>query len=340
MSLVDVYVSEVGRNLPAKMRDDIEKETRSLIEDMLDDESEKQGRQADEQMIVDVLKQMGSPEKVASSYLPPRYLIGPKYYSTFLMVLRIVLTIILVIGAIGLGVELGQTRSGFTPFWSTLTNGFAELLGSLIAAFGNIVLVFAILQWLMPEPKFDQKEWDPRTLKAEPDPEQVKTFDMVGGMVANMILLLLFNVYPDWLGIFNFTNGEWVRVPVLTDAFYTYIPWMSLILVAGIALNAYLLRQGRWTPAARWTSIATGLGSIVMLGMMISGPALVGFNPADLTRLQGAEAADNAGRLNDGLNLLMRMALSIALVTQVIDMGKMLLRLIGSRVSLPADLTR
>lgn len=340
MSLVDGYVSEVGRNLPAKMREDIEKETRSLIEDMLDDRAKEEGRQPDEQMMVDVLKQMGSPEKVAASYLPPRYLIGPKYYPTFVMVLRIVLTILLVIGAIGLGIELGRTGSGFTAFWSTLTNGFAGLLGSLIAAFGNVVLVFAILQWLLPEPKFDQKAWDPRTLKAEPDPERVKTFDMAAGMVGNMILLLLLNVYPHWLGIINYENGVWVRARVLTDAFYTYVPWMSVVLAAGIALNAYLLRQGRWTPAARWASVAVSLGSIILLGAMISGPALAGFDPADLARLQWTEAVANMGRVNDGMNLLMRMALGIALVAQVIDMGKMLLRLIGSRVSLPRELTK
>jgi hypothetical protein len=340
MSLVDVYVSEVGRNLPAKMREDIEKETRSLIEDMLDDAAKAQARQPDEQMIVDVLKQMGSPEKVAASYLPPRYLIGPKYYSTFMMVLRIVLTVVLVVGAIGLGVELGRSGSGSVSFGSTLANGFAGLLGSLIAAFGNVVLIFAILQWLLPEPKFDQKEWDPRALKAEPDPERVKTFDMVAGMVGNMILLLLLNVYPHWLGIFNYENGVWVRARVLTDAFYTYIPWMSLVLAAGIALNAYLLRQGRWNTAARLASVAISVGSIILLGTMISGPALVGFDPADFARLGWTEALGNIGRWNDGLNLLMRMALGIALVAQVIDMAKMLLRLIGSRVSLPGELSK
>lgn len=37
MNLIDIYVTEVGRRLPAKNRADIEKEIRSMIEDMLED---------------------------------------------------------------------------------------------------------------------------------------------------------------------------------------------------------------------------------------------------------------------------------------------------------------
>jgi hypothetical protein len=41
MNLIELYTREVGRNLPEKMRADIEKEIRSLIEDSLEDESQK-----------------------------------------------------------------------------------------------------------------------------------------------------------------------------------------------------------------------------------------------------------------------------------------------------------
>jgi hypothetical protein len=340
MALIDLYVNEVGRNLPAKMREDIEKEIRSLIEDMLEDAAKTQGRQPDEQLVVDVLKQMGSPEKVAASYLPPRYLIGPKYFPTFWMVTRIVLTVILVLSAIGLGVQLGRTAGGLPEFLTALSSGFGGMISTLIAAFGNVVLVFAILQWLMPEPKFDKKEWDPRALKAEPDPERVKPAEMVIGIAGSIFLLLLLNVYPQWLGIVSFSDGVWVHVQVLTAAFTAYFPWISLLLVAGIALNAYLLNVGRWTPAARWSSIGINIGSIIMLGMMVSGPALVGFDPTELARLNWPGVGTTVGTLNNALNLGMRIALGISLVMQVIDVAKMLLRLLGSRISLPADLTR
>ena len=108
MNLIDAYMQEVGRNLPVKNREDIEKEIRTLVEDMLDDASNAAGRAPDEAMVVDVLKKLGSPEKVAASYAPARYLVGPAYFPIFLLVMKIVATVMLVLSAIGMGVELGQ----------------------------------------------------------------------------------------------------------------------------------------------------------------------------------------------------------------------------------------
>ena len=59
-------------------------------------------------MIAEVLKEFGSPEKMAASYQPQRYLIGPKLYPTFILVLKIVSGDCLVLALIGLGVEAAQ----------------------------------------------------------------------------------------------------------------------------------------------------------------------------------------------------------------------------------------
>ena len=42
MELLERYVTEVGQHLPSKQRTDLEKEIRSLIEDALDDRSQKE----------------------------------------------------------------------------------------------------------------------------------------------------------------------------------------------------------------------------------------------------------------------------------------------------------
>ena len=47
MSLVEQYVTEVGKNLPRKTHSDIEAEIRSLIDDMLEDRSKQAGRAPD-----------------------------------------------------------------------------------------------------------------------------------------------------------------------------------------------------------------------------------------------------------------------------------------------------
>ena len=70
--MINAYVNEVGQRLPARQRADIEREIRSMIGDTLDDESQTQNRPIDDEMVAQVLKRLGSPQKLAASYVPPR----------------------------------------------------------------------------------------------------------------------------------------------------------------------------------------------------------------------------------------------------------------------------
>lgn len=84
MELIDLYVKEVGRHLPQKAREDIEKGIRSMIMDALDDRSKAEGRPIDDAMVESVLDRLGPPEEMSASYVPPRYLIGPRLYPHFM----------------------------------------------------------------------------------------------------------------------------------------------------------------------------------------------------------------------------------------------------------------
>lgn len=103
MELIDRYVNEVGRHLPEKVRADIEREIDSLLEDGLDDRAASAGREPDEQMVVDLLKEFGEPQSVAASYHRPRYLVGPALYPTWELIVKIVLTVLAVVTVIEIG---------------------------------------------------------------------------------------------------------------------------------------------------------------------------------------------------------------------------------------------
>ena len=76
MNLLDKYVVEVGKYLPRKNRADIEAEIRSTLEDMLEERS--QGQAVDDEMVKILLKEYGSPKKVAATYKPKQYLVSPR----------------------------------------------------------------------------------------------------------------------------------------------------------------------------------------------------------------------------------------------------------------------
>src|SRR6188474_235110 len=108
MNLIDRYITELGKHLPRRNRTDIEAEIRSTLEDMLDERKQANGP-SDEATVLELLKEYGSPREVAATYKTHQYLIGPRLFPTFEMVLRIVFAVVSGASLIGLGVSLTKT---------------------------------------------------------------------------------------------------------------------------------------------------------------------------------------------------------------------------------------
>ena len=100
MELIERYTTAIGKHLPVKNKADIQNEIRSTLQDMIDDRSQKTGRPVDEALVSELLKEYGAPDKVAASYLPERYLIGPKLYPIFMLVIQIVAAVITVLAVV------------------------------------------------------------------------------------------------------------------------------------------------------------------------------------------------------------------------------------------------
>ena len=75
--VMDAYVREVMRRLPASRRDDIGMELRELLHDTLAERVATAGREADDAMVLDVLAAFGTPTEVAARYQPPGWVIIP-----------------------------------------------------------------------------------------------------------------------------------------------------------------------------------------------------------------------------------------------------------------------
>jgi len=335
MNLIDRYVHAVGENLPRKSRADIEAEIRSLLEDTLEERSQSAGRPADEAMQVEVLKEFGSPEKMAASYLPPRYLIGPRLFPIFWLVIRIVAIVITVLAMIGLGVDLSQPGLSSSEILALLGQGVIDYFTSILAALGNVVFVFAIIEWLMPKTNLEQAtDWDPRKLQAYEDPERVQPVSLIVEIIFTVIAILFFNLYVSWLGFPFMVNGKFTVVPFFTEAFLRYVPLFNVLWVLEIALNAFLLRAGRWQTWTRWASGALKGFSVVILVMMITGPAIIGVN------LSGTGIEPQAAGVLERMATTAAMfGLVVALIAQSVDLVKSMYRLVVRQapVSIPGE---
>jgi hypothetical protein len=335
MNLIDKYVAEVGKHLPRNQRADIEKELKSTLEDMLEERGQAGAADASslqgEAAVIALLKEYGEPRKVAESYIGPRYLIGPRLYPTFELVLKIVMTVLFALAIAGLGISLARSTLTGPEFLNTLGRSALDLFGGLIAAFGNIVLVFAILERVLPSKELEKEaaEWDPADLAKEPDPDRVNFGEQIVGIFFLMLFLIVFNLYPGIIGIGFFDQNNWVFIsPILSDAFFGYLPWINVLILLQIGFSVYLLRQGWWNTPLRVANILLELAGIALAVVMLRGPDLIVLKTEQLagTPLEGS------AKLFTALgNLIPLMILTIIIVVSAVEVGQMVYRLLNSR---------
>ncbi|HEX5942908.1 MAG TPA: hypothetical protein VFY66_11560 [Anaerolineales bacterium] len=333
MNLIDKYIAEVGKHLPRKNRADIEAEIRSTLEDMLEERKQATG-EAEDKTLIELLKEYGAPRDVAASYTGPRYLIGPRVYPTFELVTKIVVAVLLAVTLVGLGIGLSRSSLAGPEFLKTVGEGALNLLGGLITAFGNIVLVFAILERVLPTKEFEEEEeWNPAELAKEPDPDRIKFGEQIFEMFFLVLFLIVFNLYPEIIGIGFFNDNDWVFIsPILTDAFFSYLPWLNVLILLQLGFNVYLLRHGVWNMTTRIMNILLELGSIALAVVMLRGPDLASLTPGQLA---GTPLAESAPLFVTLARIVPTIVLTIVIIVSSIEVAQMVYHLMKNRSTSP-----
>ena len=315
MELIDRYVHEVGEHLPARMREDVQAELRSLLLEMVEERARAAGRTADSELVTRVLREFGPPEEVASRYAPPaQYFIGPRLFPVYKLAVGIMG---LVVAALFLAFfVVGVVRTIQKPD-EAVTLGLAlsvvgKILHTAIFNFGLMTLVFAVVERVQQHRELTGKMWNPAALPPVDDLERISPAGHVFSLYAIVVLAILFNFYPEWVGIFGFTPGKGIwHWPLLRPEFAIYLPLLNLWWGLAFTLNLVVLRQGRWRRETRWTEFALGLLAIGILLMVILGPPVFRFDRIVKVVLIVAligKAIESGGRL---YRLLVRRAAEI-----------------------------
>lgn len=258
MELIERYLNEVGKLLTKKNRQDILAEIKSHLEDTLD---ERTGGKPTEEDVVALLKETGSPRKMAASYAPEgQYVVGPALYPLFRMITGIVIAA--VIGA--------QLLAWVVSMWTGNSINVAEMLGGLLTSVptsvGSVVIVFMILQAAGVNPKVEE-DWDPRSLPAIENKQEINRGEVIFGIAGGSLLMALLVVMPERIGIYSSLGGEFYANPVIQQ----YLPWILASLALGIGLNIYLLWNGRWNTGSRAVELGSDVFSIVVLTLLYKG---------------------------------------------------------------------
>lgn len=337
MKLIDRYVAEVGKNLPlVKGRKDIENELRSTLEDMLEDRAQKAGRPADEALEIELLKEYGAPRKVAEMYNPTPYLIGPRMYPFFVFILKIVFGAVTLGLTIATGIQIAfQSPLSAVELFSAIGRGIVNILSVCIAAFGNIALVFALIERFAPAADFKMDEgrgWDPASLMKEPEPEDVKMWEPILAIVFTFIVISIFNFNRQLIGIYYLEGSAWKVLPLFTAAFFRWLPLMNLQWIAEIFLNGMLLRAGRWEVNTRLTSIGIKILQIVIITLLLTGPSILAIMPESLAAIGVSDMAA-AQKLSGMAHTGIRIVLGLAIFGTLIEIVKGIYKLLTRRSS-------
>jgi hypothetical protein len=232
----------------------------------------------------------------------------------------------MVVTWIGVNPTAGMTTSEFV---TDLVKSLASAFSAVVQAFGNIVLIFAILQWAVPafSTPDKKKEWDPQSLKAINKPDKIKRAELIVEIVFTFIALIIFNFYFDRVGIYNNFEGQWTFIPILTDAFKPYIPWLSLMWILTIILDLVLLRKGTWQTGTRLFSILVSALNIIIAASLMKNISL-------LYTLEGAMGYWGAiGILKSMLNQILIVVLAIVIIASVVKIAQMFWYLVKSKLS-------
>ena len=260
-NLIDRYLYDVVKRLPERIRDDVSRELRSNIEDMLPDDPA-------EEDIRNVLISLGSPAKLAAKYHPnPRYLVSPERFGDYITILKIVaITLAAILAALAVfKVVFGD------PAGLNVIETIAALVAGLISgAFTGIVYAFfwVTLIFFLVERfgnKAETKPWSPDHLPDIPSDSSalIRRSDAVAEAFFSILFMTIFLVgtlgNPPFIAWYE--SGQPTLPLFNAEVVQHFLPFYIFLMALTLVAMVIKAVAGRWTPAAGITHIIYSISS-------------------------------------------------------------------------------
>lgn len=267
--VLDAYVLDVMRRLPAAERDDIGMELRELLHDTLAERAASSGREAGDAMVLGVLAEFGAPEDVATRYLPPGRVIIPAGQTRSFAIVALV----------GVAVQWALTLPGVFRGESLSAWWFSGGLGALW--WPGFLVVMALLAMPFRRAASTTRPPAARTLDPERIHRGATAFGLAWVVIGVGVMVALPWMVPQLPGVLP-------QVLAFDADFLHTRALLALPLwLADIALLAHVWRRGRWSPWARRLESIGTLAWIALLAWWVAAGRLFVAPATD----QGARAA-------------------------------------------------
>lgn len=263
-TLTDRYVAATVRELAEDQREDVDRELRGTIEDMVEARLDAGAASSRADAEREVLVELGDPIRLAAGYTGrPLHLIGPRVYPEWRRLVTLLLSVVVPI-AVGLTLVVRLFTDDVARDGVGAAFGSAALAGlytALHIAFWT-TLVFALIE--RHQPATDLPGWNPDQLPETGDSARaVGRIETVGSIVS----LLVFALALVWQQTSSPVRVGGEVVPVLDPGLWS--SWLPVLLVlfaahAVLAVVVYRARQWTWPTAGVGAALDVAVAALLV----------------------------------------------------------------------------
>ena len=279
-NLIERYVYDVTRRLPEKDREDVKKELRANIYDMLPEN-------ANDEAVKKVLYELGSPASLAEQYRShPRYLISPAFFDEYVRALKWVLplvgVLVMLVGfAVG-AVDAAKTSATSIPFVISgiISKGVSMGVSAAFQALVWTTIGFAIAEHSgEKKPKVGEHGWRVEDL---PEVLNPKAAIPLSEGIAELVLSVLFSI----LGLLYctgqlpflmvFAQGDVVFYNIFSQSFMNMlVPFILVSMVLAIVQGIAKIKDRRWSLFVCVAVVAKALIDMAMTLYIVNQPNIL-----------------------------------------------------------------
>lgn len=174
-------------------------------------------------------------------------------------------------------------------------------------------------------------------LKPKPglnDSERISSLGTMAEIVIIVVALVLFNAFPERIGIITSFDPPLRIVPILAAEFQAHLPLLNLYWTFALALGFYKLQVLRWSPGIRLADFGlTILGIFVLYRLLVGGPILE-LGPA-IDALPGLSAVNILGLEDVSFfaNSVLKVIIGISLVINAFSAIGKLIHILSEEVA-------
>ncbi|MEQ1779886.1 MAG: hypothetical protein ABMA14_00900 [Hyphomonadaceae bacterium] len=257
--LIEAYVVDVIKRLPARQRNDVGYELRALLTEDLRGRGEDTGCQPDEAMTLDLLRRFGNPDDVAARYHPPGVPIIPPGATRYFVWATLIGVGLQWAGSLPMAISAGDLNT-VSRWWLTAGLGALWWPGFLV----TVTMIAAFIRQRWPA---EPETWKPKLV----DRDHINRPLFLLGLAAALAGIGIWVALAWWASM---TTSETPLAQVFAfdpDFLATRAPVVLLYWTFSIVFMVVLVIEGRWRALTRRFEMGLKLACCIMLAWIAFG---------------------------------------------------------------------